>query len=74
MLVPEGYDHKATSHSFNGAEKASVYFSKVDNQFAVYIHENHGTGEEGKVLFVSKVQLEILISAGKDVLDDLSVV
>ena len=71
MKVPEGYDHKATSESFNGAEKVSVYFSKMSNQYAVYVH---GTPEENsKLIYLSKVQLETMIHAGKDVLHDLQV-
>ncbi len=69
MQVPEGYDHKATSDSFNGAATVSVYFSKMNNNFAVYIHANQE--EDGKILYVSKVQLETLLHAAKDVLDDL---
>ncbi len=71
MLVPEGYDHKATSDSFNGADTVSVYFNKMTNDFAVYVHGNQE--EDGKILFVSKIQLETLLNAGKDVLDDLRI-
>jgi hypothetical protein len=67
MLAGE-YTHKATSESFNGAEKVSVYYSKVSNQYAVYIHANQE--EDGKIFYVSKGQLELVIHAGKDVMDD----
>jgi hypothetical protein len=71
MDVPAGYDHKATSESFNGAEKVSVYFSKMFNDYAVYVYATQE--EDGKTLYLSKGQLELIIHAGKDVLDDLRV-
>jgi hypothetical protein len=71
MPLAGEYNHKATSESFNGAQKVSVYFSKVSNDFAVYVHANQE--EDGKTLYVSKEQLELIIHAGKDVLDDLRV-
>jgi hypothetical protein len=71
MPLTGEYDHKATSESFNGAEKVSIHFSKLSNEYAVYVHANQE--EDGKTLYVSKGQLELIIHAGKDVLDDLRV-
>ena len=66
--IPKEYYHKATSESFNGSQKVSVYYSKTSNEYAVYVHANQE--EDGKTLYVSKVQLELILHAGKDVLDD----
>jgi hypothetical protein len=68
MDVPNGYDHKATSEGFNGADKVSVYYHRVFNDYLVYVHSNQE--EEGKTLYVSRAQLALIVHAGKDVLDD----
>ena len=70
MNVPEGYNHKATSESFNGTDKVSIYYSDTAGDYQVYVFANQE--EEGKTLYLSKTQLELLTHAGKDVLDDLS--
>ncbi len=70
MTVPEGYNHKATSESFNGTDKVSIYYSSIHGDYLVYVYANQE--EDGKTLYLSKTQLELLVHAGKDVLDDLS--
>ena len=70
MIDPEGYNHKATSESFNGAEKVSIHRSSISNpynEYAVYVHEN--PEEAGKIIYLSKTQLELIVHAGTDVLD-----
>jgi spermidine/putrescine-binding protein len=67
LLLPEGYHHKATSESFNGADKVSIHHSSVTNQYSIYVHANQE--EEYKVINVSKAQLELIVHAGTDVLD-----
>ena len=63
MEVPEGYDHKATSDSFNGAERVVIYYSKVeDNYLIVYNEMEHR-------FIVTKAQLELIIHAGTDVIE-----
>ena len=67
MKVPESYHHKATSESFNGAEKISVYFSSTFNDYLVYIYAT--PEEDGKTLYLNKTQLELIVHAGTDVMD-----
>jgi hypothetical protein len=68
-MVPEGYFHKATNESFNGAIKVSIYYSSLNDDFLLEIND----GEEGQGWFFNKTQLELIVQAGKDVLDDLRV-
>ena len=67
MNVPEGYHHKATSESFNGAEKVSIHYGSTTNEYLVYVHANQE--EESKDIHVSKAQLELIVHAGTDALD-----
>lgn len=62
MEVPEGYNHKATSDSFNGAERVVIYYSKVEDDYLLHI-----TGEV--FVNVTKGQLELIVHAGGDVLE-----
>ena len=62
MEIPEGYNHKATSDSFNGAERVVIYYSKVEDNYLLHI--------EGEVyLTVTKGQLELIVHAGTDVIE-----
>ncbi len=69
MTVPESYNHKATSDSFNGAEKVAIYYSDSFGDYLVYVYANQE--EDGKTLYLSKTQLELIVHAGTDVLDNL---
>ena len=70
MEIPEVYNHKATSESFNGTDKVSIYYSDTVGDYQVYVFANQE--ENGKTLYLSKSQLELLVHAGTDVLDNLS--
>lgn len=63
--IPEGYVHKATSESFNGSEKISILYHVVDDDYLIMINEDGWA--------VSKTQLELIVHAGNDVLDNLKV-
>ncbi len=67
MDIPAGYDHKATSDSFNEADTVSIYFSAMFNDYMVYVHENEEY--KGKTIYLSKEQLELAIHAGTDALE-----
>ena len=62
-MVPETYNHKATSESFNGAETVAIYYSKVEDNYILCIN-NFDT-----LLTVTKAQLELVVHAGTDVLE-----
>lgn len=62
MVIPEGYNHKATSQSFNESERVVIYYSKVDDQYLLQVNEDAG-------LFISKEQLALVVHAGTDVLE-----
>ena len=64
MDVPEGYYHKATSESYNSAEKVEVYRNDLWDDYLVVIND----AEPG--LHCTKTQLELLILAASDVLHD----
>jgi hypothetical protein len=70
MEIPEGYDHKATSESFNGAERVSVYYNKVAADYLVVVG---GVLDEEQGWYFNKAQLELIVHAGTDVLDDAKV-
>jgi hypothetical protein len=70
MEIPEGYDHKATSESFNGAERVSVYYNKVAADYLVVVG---GVLDEEQGWIFNKTQLELIVHAGTDVLDDAKV-
>ena len=72
MTVPEGYNHKATSESFSGTDKVSIYYGSTTGDYQVYVFANQDS-EDGKTLYLSKTQLELLVHAGTDVLDNLKV-
>lgn len=62
MEIPEGYDHKATSDSFNGAERVVIYYSKREDDYLLVINGDwHDT--------ITKSQLELIIHAGTDVIE-----
>ena len=67
MNLPEGYNHKATSEGFNGAEKVSIHYNGVVREYIIYVHANQEEGS--KDIHVSKSQLELIVHAGTDVLD-----
>jgi hypothetical protein len=67
MKVPEGYAHKATSDGFNGSNSVSIYYNAMFNDYLVYIHANQEC--DGKTVYVSKAQLELLVQSANDVLE-----
>jgi hypothetical protein len=71
--IPPGYNHKATSESFTGTDKVSVYYSGVDELYLVVAETqlNEDTLERGWLF--TKTQLELIIHAGSDVLHDAAV-
>ena len=67
--IPDGYNHKATSESFNGTEKVIIYHSNEENDYLV-VFETHDSGYiEEEAAFINKIQLELIVHAGTDVLD-----
>lgn len=71
MTIPETYNHKATSESFNGTEKAVIYYSNEANDYLVIFESqlNEDLIDRSCRVFLNKTQLELLIHAGTDVLD-----
>lgn len=68
MEIPEGYNHKATSDSFNGAERVVIYYSKVEDNYMVVF----GNPDHESLLheaYFTKEQLELVVHAGTDVLE-----
>jgi len=68
MYVPEGYYHKATNESFNGGERVQIFYNTVEDDYLIIVGVDDEQG-----WFFNKTQLELLILAGKDVLDDEAV-
>jgi hypothetical protein len=66
MYVPEGYYHKATNESFNSGEKVEIYHSTVEDDYLVII----GIDPNDIGYYFTKTQLELLVLAGTDVLND----
>ena len=66
MTIPEGYNHKATSDNYAGTVRVVIYYSNVEDNFLVQINE------DGQVT-LSKTELELIVHAGTDVLDNLKV-
>jgi hypothetical protein len=66
MAVPEGYNHKATSQSFSGAETVVIYYSIVEDNYLVQIET---PGVIKSLLPMTKAQLELVVHAGTDVLE-----
>jgi hypothetical protein len=71
MYVPEGYYSKATSESFNGSEKVEIFHSDVHGDYLVVVGADDEADQQG--LFFNKTQLQLIVHAGKDVLDDEAV-
>ncbi len=71
--VPPGYNHKATSENFNGAEKVVIYYSSKLGNYLVVFHSklNEDVDEAGVLL--NATQLELVVHAGTDVLHDAKV-
>lgn len=72
MTIPETYNHKATSESFNGEEKVVIYYSDTEGDYLLVL----GNPEYESLLdlvYLNKTQLELIVHAGTDVLDNLSV-
>jgi hypothetical protein len=65
MNVPEGYNHKATSESFNGTEKVSIYYSNEHSKYLLTFGEQE--------VYFNKTQLELIVHAGTDVLDNAKI-
>ena len=69
-LVPAGYVHKATSHSFNEAESVVVYYSSLDGRYLIVFHSKLNERDtDGAHVFVNKTQLELIVNAANDVID-----
>jgi len=66
MEIPDGYNHKATSDNYAGTVRVAIYYSGVEDNFLVQIND------DGRVT-LSKTELELLVHAGTDVLDNLKV-
>ena len=66
MSVPEGYNHKATSHSFNETESVVIYYSKVEDNYLVQLET---PGVIKSLGTMRKAQLELVVHAGSDVLE-----
>ena len=65
MNIPENYHHKATSESFNKADKVSIYYSREHHSYLIEINDD----ESGEGYFLTRNQLALLVHAGTDVLD-----
>lgn len=71
--VPLGYNHKATSENFNGAEKVVVYHSSKEDRYLVVFHSKLNEDVEEAGVFLNETQLELVVHAGTDVLHDAKV-
>ena len=71
MEIPEGYNHKATSESFNREEKATIYYSDTEGSYLLVLG-NPEYESLFDLVYLSKTQLELLVHAGTDVLDNLN--
>ena len=67
MEIPEGYNHKATSDSFSGAERVVIYYSKVEQNYLVVLITQHEDADD--YIYMTKGQLELLVHAGTDVIE-----
>ncbi len=70
MEIPEGYNHKATSESFTGAEKVVIYHSSMVDRYLVVFESNVDEDTDDAHVYINATQLELLINAGGDVLHD----
>lgn len=61
-VIPEGYFHKATSDSFNGAERVVIYYSKVEGDYLLVVNDEQGWN-------FTKAQLALIVHAATDVLE-----
>jgi hypothetical protein len=68
MNVPNNFYHKATNESFNGSVKISIYYNSLSDLYFVMM--GGATADEEQGWYFTKTQLELVIQAGKDVLDD----
>lgn len=68
MVIPDTYAHKATSESFNGRTGVSVYYSRAFDNYFILIRGTDLDNEVG--LYFTKTELELMIHAAKDTLDD----
>ena len=67
--IPAGYNHKATSESFNGTEKVIIYHSSEANDYLVVFESQLNEDIDEEAAFINKTQLELIVHAGTDVLD-----
>ena len=67
-MIPETYNHKATSESFNGTEKVVIYYSSTYDDYLLEIND----GTDGQGWFFTKAQLELIAHASTDVLENLN--
>lgn len=69
MTIPETYNHKATSESFNGDTKVAIYYSDTHGDYLLEIDD----GKDTQGWYFTEAQLRLVVHAGTDVLDNLSV-
>lgn len=69
-IAPEGYDHKATSESFNQGQSVEIYYSRMADEYLVVVIDEDG---DEKPYYFNKTQLELLVHAASDVLHDQKV-
>lgn len=67
--VPQGYNRKAYSQGFNGAEAVAIYYSEIDDEYLIVVEQqlNEDVVERGH--YVTKSQLALIVHAGTDVLE-----
>ena len=68
MEIPEGYNHKATSDSFTGADRVVVYYSKVEQRYLVVLTSTQDE-DNNAYMYMTKGQLELTVHAGGDALE-----
>ena len=67
MDIPEGYNHKATSDSFTGADRVVVYYSNVEQNYLVVLIAP--PNEDDDYIYMTKSQLELIVHAGGDAIE-----
>ena len=63
MEIPEGYVHKATSHSVNSVENVAIYYNNTWDDYLIVINDAEPP------FHCTLSQLELLITAATDVVE-----
>lgn len=71
--IPESYNHKATSDNYGGTVRVIIYYSNVEDKYLLHLVQINDMEIPDRLVFLTKTELELIVHAGTDVIDNSKV-